>query len=391
VEIIFADKAGMPNFLGTDSTVRGFARNGYSLELARQRAHGGCQWSTIPGREYTLNDMAKINFARVFELAFQDLMAEARKGTITPRVEVLWQLFENHLRHIVRKTAEGFDFHLEHMHQVFPELVLDLCCYGPIESGTDATHGGVKYYNMCIDGAALATVADSFAALEQRVESEKHLTWYELAHYLDTDWAGPDGEKARLMLKSIPHYGSGESRADVWAVRISELFTNLVKASPTPNGVNMIPGLFSWVAQISMGENVGATPDGRHAKTPISHGCNPMPGFRKDGALTALAVATAKVQTGWGNTCPLQMDIDAQIFNDIGGVDKLMSLIKSHFDLGGTQINLNVLDKDKVLEAHKDPGKYPDLIVRVTGFSAYFSSLSPEYRQMVVDRIITES
>jgi formate C-acetyltransferase len=68
-----------------------------------------------------------------------------------------------------------------------------------------------------------------------------------------------------------------------------------------------------------------------------------------------------------------------------------MSLIKSHFDLGGTQINLNVLDKDKVLEAHKDPSKYPDLIVRVTGFSVYFASLSPEYRQMVVDRIIAES
>jgi formate C-acetyltransferase len=104
-----------------------------------------------------------------------------------------------------------------------------------------------------------------------------------------------------------------------------------------------------------------------------------------------LAVATARVQTGWGNTCPLQMDIDPVISKDEGGVKKIMSLIKSHFDLGGTQININVMDKDQVLEAHKDPSKYPDLIVRVTGFSVYFASLSPEYRQMVVDRIITES
>ena len=391
VEIIFEDKAGMPNFLGTDNTVRGFARNGYSLELSRQRAHGGCQWSTIPGREYTLNDMAKINFARVFELAFQEMMAEAANNNATPSIDMLWQHFEKHLRHIVRKTAEGFDVHLEHMHQVFPELVLDLCCYGPIENGLDATHGGVEYYNMCVDGAALATVADSFAALEQRVEKEKRLTWQKIANLLDADWSVADGEKARLMMKNILHYGDGESPADKWAVRISELFTHLVKESPTPKGVNMIPGLFSWVAQISMGQNVGATPNGRHAKAPISHGCNPEPGFRKDGAPTALAIATAKVQTGWGNTCPLQMDIDPLISKDEGGVDKVMSLIKSHFDLGGTQINLNVLDKDKVLEAHKDPSKYPDLIVRVTGFSVYFASLSPEYRQMVVDRIIAES
>ncbi len=73
-----------------------------------------------------------------------------------------------------------------------------------------------------------------------------------------------------------------------------------------------------------------------------------------------------------------------------GGVDKVVNLIKTHFNLGGTQINLNVMDKDKVLEAHKDPRKYPDLVVRVTGFSAYFASLSPDFRQQIVDRIVSE-
>jgi pyruvate-formate lyase len=390
VEILVEDKASVPNFLGIDNTVRGFARNGYSLELSRQRAHGGCQWSTIPGREYTLNDLAKINFARVFELAFQDMMAEATANDLTPGMDALWQHFSNHLRHIVRKTAEGFDFHLEHMHRVFPELVLDLCCYGPIENGLDATHGGVEYYNMCVDGAALATVADSFAALEQRIEKEKRLSWQKLAQFIDTDWAGADGEKARRMMENVPHYGSGESPADKWAVRISELFAHLVKESPTPKGVNMIPGLFSWVAQFSMGQNVGATPNGRHAQAPVSHGCNPDPGFRKDGAPTAMAIATARVQTGWGNTCPLQLDIDPFVSQDEGCTEKIMSLIKSHFELGGTQINMNVIDKQKILEANKDPSKYPDLIVRVTGFSAYFASLSPEFRQMVIDRIVAE-
>ncbi len=69
----------------------------------------------------------------------------------------------------------------------------------------------------------------------------------------------------------------------------------------------------------------------------------------------------------------------------------MAALMQGHFALGGTQINLNVLDKQQVLEAHSDPSKYPDLVVRVTGFSAYFASLSPEFRQMVVDRLIAES
>ncbi|HEY3340906.1 MAG TPA: pyruvate formate lyase family protein, partial [Anaerolineae bacterium] len=388
VEIICQDKAGVPKFLGIDNTTSGFARNGFPMELARTRAYSGCHWSSIPGREYTLNDGAKINLAAVFDVAYQEMLADA---TAQPSTEALWKRFEHHLRASVESTARGFDFHMEHMIDFFPEIVMDLLCYGPVEKGLDASQkGGVEYVNWCVDGAALATVADSFAALKVRVETEKRITWQELAHYIKTDWAGPEGERARLMMKNIPRYGSGGTVADDYAVRVSNLFTEIVKEKPTPQGFNMIPGLFSWAAQISMGKGIGATPNGRHVDAPISHGCNPDPGFRKDGAPTALAVATARVQSGYGNSAPLQLDLDPMVSSDADGVDKVMSLIQSHFELGGTQINLNVMDKAKVLEANKDPSKYPDLIVRVTGFSAYFASLSPEFRQIVVDRIVSE-
>jgi formate C-acetyltransferase len=389
VEIICQDKAGVPKFLGIDNTTTGFARNGYPLEIARTRTYSGCHWSALPGREYTLNDGAKINFAAVLDVAYQEMVADP---SVQPSTAELWKRFEHHLRASVESTAQGFDFHMAHMIDVFPEIVMDLLCYGPLEKGLDASQpGGVEFVNWCVDGAALATVADSFAALKLRVETEKRITWQELAHYIQTDWAGPDGERTRLMMKNIPRYGSGGSIADDYAVRISELFDQVVKEKPTPQGYNMIPGLFSWAAQISMGKGVGPTPNGRHADAPISHGCNPDPGFRKDGAPTALAVATAKVQSGYGNTAPLQLDLDPMVSRDEDGVDKVMSLIQSHFEMGGTQINLNVMDKAKVLEADKDPSKYPDLIVRVTGFSAYFASLSPEFRQIVVDRIVSES
>lgn len=385
VEILFEDKQGIPKFLGSDNVVNGFARNGYPLALARQRAYSGCHWYGIPGREYTLMDCVKINFARVFEVAWQEMMADA---SVAPSVVELWRRFEFHLRCAVETIAQGLDYHLEHMHEVAPELVLDLCCYGSIEKGLDASHGGVEYYNMCVDGAALATVADSFAAIEQRIEREGRLTWGELKHYLETDWAGTDGERARLMMRNIPRFGSDGSRADEYAVRISQTFTRLVKEKPTPNGFTMIPGLFSWANTISMGKTVGATPNGRHAGAPISHGANPDPGFRRDGAATAMAVAVAAVQSGYGNTAPMQLDMDPGLSKEEGGVEKVASLIKTHFDLGGTQINLNVVNAEQILEAHKDPSKYPDLVVRVTGFSAYFASLSPEFRQLVVDRLV---
>jgi len=387
VEIMFEDKCGMPKFLGVERTAEGFARSGYSLALGRERAYSGCHWSALPGREYTLNDCVKINFVAVFEYALKAMLADAQQA---PTVQRLWEGFCLHLGRAVQHTAKCLDFHMEHSHTVMPELALDLLCYGPIEKGLDASHGGVEFTNLCIDGAGLAVVADSFAALEQRLEDEKRLTWAQLAAYLESDWAGPQGEQARQMLHSVPHYGKGGTRADAYARDIAAVFTELVHREPTPAGYRLIPGLFSWANTIPMGRTIGATPNGRRAGAPISHGANPEPGFRRDGAPTAMAVAIASVQPGYGNTAPMQLEMDPLIARDERGVESVVSLIRGHFHLGGTQINLNILDAQKVLAAHQDPSQYPDLVVRVTGFSAFFASLSPAFRQLVVDRIIAE-
>ena len=385
VEILFADKTGIPKFLGTEQTAEGFARNGYPIALGRERAYAGCQWCAIPGREYTVNDCVKINIAQVFDVALRDMLA----GTFgEPGMDALWSSFMKHLRRAVEIIAEGLDFHIDHMYQVFPELHLDLLCHGPIERGRDASHGGVEFYNLGVDGAGLATVADSFAALQQRVVDEGRYSWPEMLELLDNDWAGDQGERARLMMKRIPRFGRGGTTADDFAKRIAEAFTDCVKEKPTPKGFIMIPGLFSWAAHIVLGKDVGATPNGRKKGDPISHGPNPAPGFRKDGAPTALAVSVADVQPGFGNTAPMQIELDPGLSRRPEDVEKVCQLIETHFELGGTQINMNIVDKERILEAHKDPSKFPDLVVRVTGFSAYFASLSPEMRQIVVDRIL---
>lgn len=387
VEIQFEDKCGYPKFLGVDQTSEGLTRAGFPLEIGWQRAYSGCHWIALPGREYTLNDCVKINLARVFEVALEEMMTEpgAERSTAA-----LYQRFQWHLQYAIDATARCLDFHMENMHNVFPELVLDLCCYGPVEKGLDASHNGVEYTNLGLDGAALAVVADSFAALEQRLDQEQRISWDELYGFLQNNWEGEAGERARRMMHSTARYGSGGSLADAYAVKVSRDFSDGVVAKRTPDGYVMLPGLFSWANTIPMGKEIGATPNGRRAGEPISHGSNPEPGFRRDGAPTAMAAAIAAVQPGYGNTAPMQIELDPMLSREDGGVDLVASLIRTHFELGGTQINMNIMDHEKVLEAHKDPSLYPDLVVRVTGFSAYFASLSPAFRQLVVDRIIAE-
>jgi formate C-acetyltransferase len=364
----------------------GFMRSGYSLELARERVTSGCHWAAIPGKEYTLNDIVKISFAAVFQIALGQMLADR---DVENSAIALWTGFEKHLGRAVDCTKRGIDHHLRHMHKVMPEVPLNLLCHGTIERGRDVTHGGVDYYNMCIDGAGLATVADSFAAVEQRVDREGRLTWTELGAVLDRDFES--AEQDRLMLNSIDRFGSGGSRADEYAVDITNLFVGLVAGTPTPDGFKCIPGLFSWANTIGLGKSVGATPNGRHAGAPISHGANPDPGFKDAGAATALANAIASVQCGHGNTVPLQLELDPGLVNQADGVANMKALIRAFCEMGGTLMNLNVLSKEQLLEAHEDPAKHPDLIVRVTGFSAYFRMLSKEFRQLVVDRVISET
>ena len=429
VEMMLANRNGIPKFLGIDNTIRGFTKNGYPAALACQRAYAGCHWSALPGREYTANDLVKVHLGVILDIAFHEMMADseswpsdelglptrqrsqpnrqrnqpnrqrgqahrqrgqAHRQRSQPQMAHLWSLFDYHLTRAVDVIARGLDFHMKHMHKIFPELVLDLLCHGPIEKGRDATDRGLEYYNLGIDAAALGTVADSFAALEQRIEIEERLSWDEIADHLDSNWAGSTGEKARVMMASCPRYGSGDSLADRYAQRISRLFTRIVKEKPTPDGFNLIPGIFSWALVVAMGRELPATPNGRFAGEPISQGANPHSGVQAAVHVgpTSMATAIAAVQPGYGNTAPMQIDLDPGLASNEESVEIIESLIKTHFDLGGTQINMNVIDTSKILEAHKDPERYPDLVVRVTGFSAYFATLSEELRQYVVDRIV---
>ena len=383
VRHLFEDRTGNPNWMGARGLDEGFVRNGYPLELARTRVKSGCHWCAIPGREYTLNDIVKINFPRVFEVAMQEMAADP---AMAPSTALLWERFEAHLRRAVNTIALGLDFHLEHFRDVLPELPLDLFCHGTVEQGKDASGGGVEFYNMCVDGSGLATVADSFAALEQRVEREGRLTWPDIMRLLEIDFEGAEGE--RLVLGNSERFGQGGSLGDDWAQRISRLFVSLVKEKPTPEGRIMIPGLFTWAASIAMGRGVGATPNGRHKGAPIAHGPNPDPA--PGNTPTSMSRAVASVECGYGNTSPLQLDMDPGTGATEAGRAKVGALIRTHCDMGGTLINLNIVNREQILEAHRDPSKYPDLIVRVTGFSAYFASLSDGFRQLVVDRIVAE-
>ncbi|MBR0144687.1 MAG: formate acetyltransferase [Clostridia bacterium] len=382
VACLFRYKNGWPRFCSDKNLLEGYMKNGVPKEIARKRIAVGCHWMCVPGVEFPMNDTVKINVARVMEVAIGDLEKEKE-----PSTEKLFTLLGEHLRKAVEATAAGINLHIDHVAEVTPELVMNLMMRNTLEKGLDISQCA-GLYTVGVDGAGLAVVADSFGALETRVEKEGVLTWDRVFRALRENFEGEGGARTRAILASAPKYCGGNTASDRWAKRITDLWVETVRRQEMPAGRRLIPGWFSWARTIEYGAAVGATPNGRKAGEPISHGANPNPGFRRDGAPTAQSNGIASVQCGWGNTAPLQLEFDPGVGLEEGGVELVERLIKTHFDRGGTLININVLDKEKLFAAHQNPDLYPDLVVRVTGFTAYFASLSPRFRQLVVDRFL---
>lgn len=278
VRYLFEDGTGV-SFSCSKGLNDGFVRNGFHRGTAILRAKVGCNWTALPGIEYCLQDVNRVCLVAPFLIAFYEMVDDPM---IENSLDELWTRYIRHLEASVMTLKEGFDWHVDHKMDNVPELVLNLFCHGPIERGLDVSAGGVDIYNFNIDGVGLATVADSFAAIEQRVVIEKRLDWEDLAECLRSDYT--DQEYVRLMLKNIPRYGSGGSLADKWARRISQKYAMIVKDSPTPkHHLNVIPGMFSHGTVHMLGENLGATPNGRFSGAEISHSADPDPGFLRGG------------------------------------------------------------------------------------------------------------
>ncbi len=385
VYYLLKNKNAWPRFCSDKNLSEGYMKNkGVTKKNARDRIAVGCNWMCVPGIEFPMNDTVKINIAKVLEEALKDMKSCSDKSC-----DKLFELYNTHLKKAVEVTAAGINLHIDHQAQVTPELIMNLMMKNTIEKGLDISQCA-ELYTVGIDGVGLAVVADSFGAMATRIENEKLLTWDELYENLENNFQGVIGERVRLMLNSSPKYCQGGTVSDEWAKKLTDSWVNALRSQEMPENRQLVPGWFSWARTIEYGAAVGATPNGRRAYEPVSHGANPNPHFRIDGAATGQSLGIASVQCGYGNTAPLQIEFDPKISADDDGIEKITNFVLAHFDGGGTLININILDTEKILQAHKNPDLYPDLVVRVTGFTAYFASLSPEFRELVVERFIKE-
>lgn len=266
-------------------------------------------------------------------------------------------------------------------------LRVDDCFHdGPIARCRSWELGGVEYRNLFFSLGSLATAADSFAAIDALVGEGGTLSLCELRRALESDFEGH--ETVRLKCVGAPKFGQDDDRADQHAVRVLDIVTKIVDAcSRSDRGEDLVVFrcLYTTMGHIAAGKATGATPDGRRAGEPLSENLSPSPGSCTSG-LTAMLNSICKLPLERFNTGILNVRVQPSLVAGQGGLAALQALLRTYFARGGIQIQLTCAGIDDLRDAQADPERHRDLMVRVTGYSAAFTDMTPAAQEEIIRR-----
>lgn len=397
---------GMPAFNNDEIVIPEFIKLGVEREDAYNYASIGCIETAVPGKwGYRCTGMSFINFARIL-LAALDEGRDATTGkTFLPHDKSLakgnFDNFEQimdewamQVRYYTRKSIEidtVVDSVLEQQAQdVFCSSLVDKC----LERGKTPKEGGAKYDWVSGLQVGIANLGNSLAAIKHLVFDQGQISQQELAKALHEDFEGSDNEQLRQRLINFaPKYGNDDDAVDELLARAYQVFIDEVESFVNtrhgrgPIGGGYYAGTSSISANVPFGASTMATPDGRKAKTPLAEGASPASGSDHLGP-TAVYNSVGKIQANriLGGVLLNQKLSPAAVESDEDKL-KLSMLIRTFFNYHkGWHVQYNIVSRETLLAAKANPEQYRDLVVRVAGYSAFFTALSPDAQDDIIAR-----
>ena len=260
-----------------------------------------------------------------------------------------------------------------------------------ISRARDLQWGGGRYNSAGLLQIGMANVGNSLAALKKIMFEQKRLSTVQIRHALNTNFEDnttvPTGEEIRQILLGAPKYGNDDDYADLLLKEIFEFACrDITKYVVHATGARCTTNTASVAANVPFGAVCGATLDGRKASTPTNEGISPVQGTDSRGP-TATLLSVAKINHALcaGGTL-LNQKFSPIAFGDLEQLAKISSLVRTFFSLKGMQIQFNIVSADTLREAQRHPEKYPNLLVRVAGYSALFTELDPEVQNDIISR-----
>ncbi|MFH1159581.1 MAG: trans-4-hydroxy-L-proline dehydratase [bacterium] len=388
---------GQPSFFNTDAIIQELTAQGKTVVDARNGGASGCVEAGAFGTEaYILSGY--FNLPKILELTLNNGFDPHTQKQIGPAschqasgnpvsfssYEALMKEYRSQLNYFINLKIQGNNaihrIFAESMPAPFLSLIIDDC----IANGKDYNAGGARYNTTYIQGVGLGSITDSLTALKYHVFDKQTISMAGFLDALKKDFKDYDEFRAELIYNT-PKYGNDDNYADEQAKQVFEMFYEAVNGHWSSVGgvhrINMLP----TTSHVYFGSVIGALPDGRKAKQPLSEGISPFQGADTKGP-TAVLNSAAKIDHLRTGGTLLNQKFSPAFFEGDESIKKLTALIRSYFRMNGHHIQFNVVSAATLKDAQKHPEKYRDLIVRVAGYSDYFNDLGEDLQNEIIRR-----
>lgn len=370
---------GIVAWYDEEKVIDALTRFGFPVEEARTFTNDGCWEAIIGGKSafsYSSFDLLPHLQTALVEAAannddFEGLYSRFRKG-ICAEINT----------HRAQRT-EKF------MRSAAPAPFLSLFVEGCIEKARGYTDRGAKYSIHALHAGGMPDAANALTAIQKLVYADRVLTLKEMADIVRNDWEGR--EDFRLALRrTLPRYGNDEPAADGVMKRIFDDFTSEMASVREINGVLLPAGLSTFGRQLEWRERRWATPDGFKKGAILSGNASPAPGTATRGPTAILCSAGKLDYSRLPNGCALDISLDPGSLQDEAGLGALCGLMRGSLETGVFLVQVNVIDPELLRKAQEYPEHFPELTVRVSGWSARFITLGRHWQAMIIGRLENE-
>lgn len=397
---VLAKGSGMPQFFNDEAIVDTMVKDLKIEEKdARDYAIVGCVELTTYGNNLGWSDAAMFNLNKALELTLNHgkcLLTGEQIGLDLGSVET-YSNFEE-LENAFKKQIDYFidemikaEIVVEKAHQdclpsAFLSTVIDSC----LEKGLDVTKGGAKYNLSGIQMIQVANLADSLAAIKKLVYDDKLISKHELLESLQADFKGHEITQT-MLLNKVPKYGNDVKWVDELGSKWAGYFRERMKDYTNYRGGPYHTGMYTVSAHVPMGENVGASPDGRNALTPLADGgMSPVYGRDLAGPTAVLKSVSRMKNSYTTNGGLLNMKFLPEFFKTETGRNKFENFLRAFVDLEIPHIQFNVVRREDLLDAKIHPERHKSLTIRVAGYTAYFVELAGKLQDEIIERTAYE-
>ncbi len=385
-----------PSMHNDDAVIESFSQNLDSIEDLRDWASTGCVEVTISGKHMSHTGATSVNMVAGLEMALNNgyhPLMDWHVGPATGRIETgdfktfedFYTAFAEQQQFIIDHTISLNNMAAEAYSYLRPTPLLSAAMKGAVDNATDVTKGGALYNTSGSFNIGLSDVVDSLMTIKQLVYDEKKVSFEELKQAIDTNYE-TNPSLHQLILKKVPRFGSGSDEAVEMANRVTGLIHRCYKARKNFRGGDYTVGFWSVAQHVAYGTLSGALPSGRLSGRPFSPGATPDPTASNSFLDNIRDVAQLNPHHMDNNIAfnvklvPSPEDSRKKI------VDTMYSYVKTYFEQGGMQIQFNMVNSDVLKDAMANPENYKNLLVRISGYNAYFVNLNKDMQIELIER-----